>query len=77
MDDFNGAGIPDLAAINYQGNTVSILVGNGDGTFKPQVQYVTGSYPVAVAVGDFNGDGKLDLATTDSFSNTVSVDPPG
>ena len=41
---------------------VSILLGNGDGTFQPAVQYATGNSPVAIAVADYNLDGKLDLA---------------
>jgi hypothetical protein len=38
-----------------------VLLGNGDGTFQPRVDYATGATPTAVAVGDFNGDGNLDL----------------
>jgi len=54
--DLNGDGKPDLAiADEYTG--VSILLGNGNGTFRPPVNYVAGTYCTAVAVGDFNGDG--------------------
>ena len=60
--DFNGDGKLDLAVVNATDSTVSILLGNGDGTFQPQVAFATGSGPGALAVGDFNGDGKLDLA---------------
>ena len=42
--------------------TVSVLLGNGDGTFQPQVTYAVGSEPDAIVAGDFNGDGHLDLA---------------
>ena len=42
-------------------------------SFAPPVQYVVGSHPYAVAVGDFNGDGKLDLAAANNTSKTVSV----
>ena len=41
---------------------VSVLLGNGDGTFQPQVTYAVGSVPDAIVAGDFNGDGRLDLA---------------
>ena len=41
---------------------VSILLGNGDGTFLTQKTYAVGNSPDSVAVGDFNGDGKADLA---------------
>src|SRR5580704_2975207 len=60
--DFNGDGKLDLGVVNVNDSTVSILLGNGDGTFQPQVTFATGSGPGALAVGDFNGDGKLDLA---------------
>lgn len=75
--DFNGDGKLDLAVGYGCGSSaISVLLGNGDGTFQPFVDYATASEPVAVAVGDFNGDGKLDLATA-NFGNfagrTVSV----
>jgi hypothetical protein len=64
VGDFNGDGILDLAVAG--GNTVSVLLGKGDGTFQPAVSYAAGNSPVSVAVGDFNGDGKLDLAVADA-----------
>ena len=51
----------DLVTANYRLATVSVLLGNGDGTFQPRSRYATGAGPIAVAVADFNGDGKLDL----------------
>jgi hypothetical protein len=60
VGDFNGDGIPDLAVAN--GSAVSVLLGNGDGTFQAPVSYAAGIGPIFVAAGDFNGDGKLDLA---------------
>jgi hypothetical protein len=64
VGDFNGDGIPDLAVAN--GSAVSVLLGNGDGTFQAQVSYAAGIGPIFVAAGDFNGDGKLDLAVATS-----------
>jgi hypothetical protein len=64
VGDFNGDGKLDLAVPNLIDNTVSILLGNGDGTFQTHVDYATGDVPQWVAVGDFNGDGKRDLAVT-------------
>ncbi len=50
-----------------------MLLGNGDGTFGPPVNFAAGLRPKSVAVGDFNGDGKLDLAVVNRDSNNVSV----
>jgi len=48
--DFNGDGKPDLAVADESGN-VSILLGNGDGTFQPAANYPAGTDPFSVAVG--------------------------
>ncbi|MDC0678921.1 FG-GAP repeat domain-containing protein [Sorangium atrum] len=72
--DVNGDGKLDLISANANGQTLSVWLGNGDGTFQPAIVFPSGgSFPDAVAVGDLNGDGKLDLATTNYFANTVSV----
>ena len=73
IGDLNGDGRPDLAAANYAANTVSVLLGNGDGTFGAKTDFATGTSPRSVAIGDLNGDGKPDLAVANSGSNTVSV----
>jgi len=71
--DFNGDGNADLAVGNAADNTVSVLLGKGDGTFQPKVDYPTARAPGVLAVGDFNGDGKPDLVVTASIDNKVSV----
>ena len=71
--DFNGDGKPDLAVTNSNSSTVSILIGNGDNTFQPKVDYTTGGSPWLVISGDFNADGKPDLAVTNNGNNTVSI----
>ncbi|MGW7328200.1 FG-GAP-like repeat-containing protein [Streptomyces sp. NPDC054840] len=73
MGDFNGDGKPDLAIANYGDNSVSVLLGVGDGTFGPKTDFPTDVAPQSVAVGDFNADGKLDLVTANSFGHNVSV----
>jgi hypothetical protein len=61
--DFNGDGTPDLAVANSSSGDVSILLGNGDGTFQAAVNFNAAMpNPEALATGDFNQDGKADLA---------------
>src|SRR5262249_45414865 len=61
--DFNGDKNPDLVTANRGDDSVSVLLGNGDGTFQAAHKFAVGNTPVFVAVGDFNGDRKLDLVT--------------
>ena len=72
VGDFNLDGIPDLVSADYGGN-LSILLGNGDGTFTLRSTSVAGSDPFALAVADFNGDGIPDLATANTGDSTVSI----
>ncbi len=71
--DFNGDGKVDFVVANNLNSNVSVHLGNGDGTFQPEVSYTTDAFPDSVVVGDFNGDGKLDLAVRSSSSFTISV----
>jgi len=71
--DFNGDGIADLAVGNAGDNTVSILLGNGDGTFTSNGTVSIGSVAIAIAVADFNGDGIPDLAIANNSSGSISV----
>ncbi len=70
--DFDRNGALDLVTANSQG-TISLLLNNGEGSFRPQIQLAVGAAPRAVAVGDFNGDGLPDVATAKQLSGTVSV----
>src|SRR5207253_980700 len=58
---------------NFNSATVSVFLGNGNGTFAAKQDFSTGSMPRSVAVADVNGDGKPDLAGANNVSNTVSV----
>jgi len=69
--DFNGDGRLELAVANQASNTVSVLTGNGDGTFQAPQTFTTGTGPQSLAVGDFNGDGRLDLVTVNSRDVSV------
>jgi hypothetical protein len=73
VGDFNGDGIPDLAVANRNDGTVTIALGNGDGTFSAGMVVQNVPSAQAIAVADFNGDGKLDLAVTNSGWNTVTI----
>jgi hypothetical protein len=59
-DDFNGDGHPDVALLGS--DTVSILLGRGDGSLADAAYSPTGGAALSVAVGDFNGDGQADVA---------------
>ncbi len=73
VGDFNSDGIPDLAIVNQVQNQVTVLLGNGDGTFMTKSTPGVGTNPYSIAVGDFNGDGIPDLATANATDGTVTV----
>lgn len=72
---FNTDSALDLAVANADDGTVSVLLGNGNGTFTPAAgsPIAVGTRPVSIAVADFNGDGNFDLAIADLTDSTVSV----
>lgn len=53
--------------------TISVLPGNGDGTFQAPQQYFVGGRPIAVETADLTGDGKIDLVVVDAFDNQLSI----
>jgi len=77
--DINADTKPDIVVTNSNLNgggtagSVSILPGNGDGTFGTHLDVTAGTFPYGVAVGDFNSDNKLDLAVTNQGDNNVEV----
>jgi hypothetical protein len=74
--DFNGDGILDLAVTDYTNPKpchVSVMLGNGDGTFQSPVQFRVGVSPSQLVVADFNHDGKPDIATINGGDSTISI----
>lgn len=78
VGDFDNDNDPDIAVSNAgvpfsNPGGVSILLGNGNGTFQPPMNFPTADAPVNSAVGNFNQDNNADLAVVNFRSNTVSI----
>ena len=75
MGDFNEDGKPDVAVTNRYSSpaTVSLLLGNGDGTLQAKLDYAVGGAPKQVASADFDRDGHLDLAVAENTNGKASV----
>jgi hypothetical protein len=81
IGDVDGDGIDDLVTANTHGNypdgsdptTLTVLLGNGDGTFEPGFTLDNDLSPFSVAIADLNGDGTNEIATANWHSNDVKV----
>ncbi|MGD9850979.1 MAG: FG-GAP-like repeat-containing protein [Nitrospirales bacterium] len=71
--DFNGDGFADLATVNGTSDDVSVLLGNGNGTFRSAVSFGVGKIPLALVAEDMDRDGVLDLVLALSGSDQVAV----
>jgi len=71
VGDFNHDGKLDVAVATF-GGEVAVLLGRGDGTFRPAVYYATTSAN-SIAVADFNDDDNLDLAVADRLGQNISI----
>jgi hypothetical protein len=86
IDDINRDGHNDIVVTNScvltpnpsgcsgsSPNTISVLLGNGDGTFSNPVSYSAGAGPFQLALGDLNADSWPDVVVTNNLGNSVTV----
>src|SRR5439155_676635 len=71
LADFNADNRLDLLVANSGSNTISLVLGNGNGTFGTATNFSTGSSPMFAVPGDFNGDGKQDVAVAKQLCNNI------
>lgn len=74
-NDLNADGEVDLLVASSGADCVSVLMGQGGGSFGPKTDFVTGTSARSIAIADFNGDKKADLAVVNTGTNTVSLLP--
>ena len=72
--DVNNDGKIDLVIAQQQPNELLVLLGNGDGTFRPPVTQSLVNAPQAIALGDLNNDGKVDVAVSECPSSQTGCD---
>jgi hypothetical protein len=75
LADVNADGVQDIVLVHsdFQFSDVSVLLGNGNGTFQTEQRFSTGNLAQGLVVADLNGDGKLDIATVNATTSDVSI----
>jgi len=77
--DVNADGLPDLmigmvlSAVGTGNGVLDVLLGRGDGTFKPWQRIPLGSFPISIGVATLNADEHPDIAVIDDLENTLTV----
>jgi FG-GAP-like repeat len=73
VGDVDGDGWPDVVTANANGDDVTILLGDGHGSFRPRVKRPAGREPYRVAVGDVDGDGRAEIFVANHGSGDVTM----
>jgi hypothetical protein len=71
--DFNNDGKIDIAVCNQGAASISLLLGNGTGSFAPAVNFTITDTPFDMASGDFNFDGNIDLITANASTSNLTI----
>jgi hypothetical protein len=71
--DFNGDGLIDIVTANIVGDSVTVLFGNGDGTFSGRTDHAVGATPHGMTVLDVNGDGAVDIVTANNSTSDLTL----
>jgi hypothetical protein len=71
--DLDGNTVPDIATANRDDDSVTVLIGNGDGTFREPISFPVGASPVSIGAADLDGDGAIDLVTANQGDESISI----
>jgi hypothetical protein len=72
-EDFNRDGRLDFAVSNSRSNDISVLIGDGNGGFAPELRVAAGNAPAHILADDFDRDGDVDLVTVNQASDDISI----